>query len=192
MIMRWLVLAILFASIATSAPEARACDVGLWPNRLAGESDTAYRQRVEALEREREAQRPAREAEWLSYRQTEGLEHASMIFIARSTGSEPPQEQSARRGPPVLPQVHWPPASYYTPVAWLRGQQGKAPFRVQATPTSCGNLEGVGDANPGAPGALFIFFASGEPFTEVTLMDAIAIDKITDPTLVAFVARSRR
>jgi hypothetical protein len=190
MIMRWLALAIMFASIATSAPEARACEVGLLPPRLAGENDAAYRQRIAALEREREAQRPAREAEWLRYRQTEGLEHASMIFIAR--GTEPPQEHSARRSPPVLTRVEWPPSSYYTPVAWLRGRQVSAPFLVRTSATSCGTLVGVGDANPGDPGAQFVFFASGEPFTGLTLMDAIAIDKVTDPTLVAFVARSRR
>ena len=52
--------------------------------------------------------------------------------------------------------------------------------------------DAYGDANPGEPGAEFIFFATGAPFTDETLIDAIAINRITDPTLAAFVERSRR
>jgi len=186
--MRWSVLAVLGVSVAAFAPEARACML-IPPQPLAGESAAAYRQRLEALEREEEAQRPAREAEWLRQRQADGLEHASIIFIARNT--EPPQARSARRGPPVLRPYDWS-TSYFTPVAWLRGRQASAPFVVHAGTNSCGGLDGVGDVTLNETGAEFIFFASGEPFTELTLIDAIAVDKITDPALVAFVARSRR
>jgi hypothetical protein len=192
--MRWRVLAILGVSIAASVPEARACSPVPLDPPLPGESSDAYRVRVEALQREREAQRPALEAEWLRDRQAQGLEHAPIIFIARKTPWTPPPRRSTRRVPPPPPPVYSLDysVSYYTPVAWLRGRPTSARFSVQATRNSCGGMTGVGDETLSEPGTEFIFFATGVPFTELTLIDAIAVDRVTDPTLVAFIARSRR
>lgn len=188
------VLAVLGVCIAASAPEVRACSLVPPEPPLAGEGNEAYQRRIEALGREREAHRPAMEAEWLRHRQAEGLERASMIFIARNTPWASPPVRSNRRRVPIPPPVYSPyfSFSYFTPVAWLRGRQSRAPFRLEATMNSCGGLSGIGDATDSIPGAQLIFFATGEPFTSLTLIDAIAIDKITDPTLLAFVARSRR
>jgi hypothetical protein len=190
--MRWCVRAILAVSIAASASEAHACSPIPPEPPLAGESTEAYRDRVEALERVREAQRPAREAEWLRQRQADNLEQASMIFIARNTPGMPLRRRSTRLGRPIPLQSTDYLSTYYTPVAWLRGPQTRARFRLQAGITTCGGLSGIGDTTLSEPGAEFIFFAIGVPFTELTLIDAIAIDRVTDPTLLAFVAQSRQ
>jgi hypothetical protein len=189
--MSWRAFLIVSAVVGGFPPEASACSPIPMEPPLAGESNEAYRQRVEALEREREAMRPQREAEWLRDRQAEGLAQASVIFIARRT--LPPQPR-ARGGRPIPPPV-FDPYSYsqfYRPVAWLRGPRTSTRFRVHIGTNSCGGVSSIGDISLGEPGEGFVFFARGGRLSEDTLIDAIAVGRITDPALIAFVAQFRR
>lgn len=186
--MSWRGLLIVSVMVAGFAAEASACSPPMVEPPLAGESEEAYRQRVEALEREREAQRPQHEAELLRHRQAVGLEQATVIFIARST--MPPQRR-ARAGRPIPPPVFDPFVRYYRPVAWLRGPQTNARFRVHVSMNSCGGLSSVGDISLGEPDEL-VFFARAGRLSEETLIDAIAADRVTDPALISFVAQTRR
>ena len=90
--MMWRGFPIMFLFAVAAAPNARACVPAPPEPMLAGESSEAYRQRVEALEAERRAR-------WLRERQAEGLERATMIFIAREVPWSPPTTRhSSGRG----------------------------------------------------------------------------------------------
>ena len=170
------------------AAEARACSIWVEP-RLPGESRGAYRQRVAALAREAEALRPQREAQALRHRQAVALEQAAAIFIARSTYLPRP---TAPDGRPMPREAIDPFIRHFRPVAWLRGPRADALFPVQVGMTSCGGFTSIGDVRLGGQDEEFVFFARGGPLSMNTLIDAIAVDRVTDPALIAFVAQFRR
>lgn len=172
---------------------AQACSPVPMPPPLRDESPNAYKARVEALQR-RQA------AEWIRARQDRALKEADAIFIARDTVWTPPYRPApVRRGrsgeplpPPPVPlvEVEYPAPSYYKPVDWLTGARSTALVRIARSNTTCGPMS-IGDTSLSQPGNLYVFFARKGPLSEKNLIDAIAIDRISDPTLMTFVARYR-
>ncbi|MCW4463249.1 hypothetical protein OK349_16165 [Sphingomonas sp. BT-65] len=171
-----------------------ACSIAPPPPPLVGESPEAYKVRVAELDR--------RQTEtWLRTRQTTALQHAALIFVARDTAwtppYRPPPTRRVRAGQPIpppvpLPKVRYayPAPSYFKPIGWFRGPRPQALFRVNRSMTTCGAMS-IGDTTHSAPGNLYVFFARKGPLSEKTLIDAIAVDSIDDPALVAFVAKYR-
>lgn len=178
---------------ALIASPASACSIAPPPPPLPGESPEAYKARTAELRRKQDE-------EWMRKRQAEALQRADLIFIGRDTAWMPPYRPSpVRRGragqplPPVpVPPlvIEFPAPSYFKPVDWFRGPRSQILFRVNRSNTSCGWM-GIGDTTYSQPGKLYIFFARKGPLSEKTLIDAIALDKIDDPALIAFVARHR-
>lgn len=181
-------------SVATLfASPARACSPVPVPPPLPGESPEAYKARIAEQERKQAA-------DWMRARQTRALQQADLIFIARDTAWMPPyRPPPVRRGragqplppkpiPPVL--IEYPAPSYFKPIGWFRGAQSPTLFRVNRSLTSCGPMS-IGDTTNSSEGNLYLFFARNGPLSEKTLIDAIAIDRIDDPALVAFVAKHR-
>lgn len=156
-----------------------ACTIAPPPPPLAGETDAAYRARTAALRREQEAS-------WLKERQADGLRQAARIFIAREVDWVPPSRAKYRKGRAILPPlapVPFPPPSYFKPVAWLRGTATRRTFKVNREMTSCGPMS-IGDTTPGTIGKSYVFFAHKGQLSEKTLIDAIAMDRISDLVLV--------
>lgn len=179
---------------ALFASPALACSPVPVPPPLPGESPEAYKARIAEQERKQAA-------DWMRARQTNALQHADRIFIGRDTAWVPPYRQPpvrrTRSGQPIPPPVPVPPVvieypapSYFKPVGWFRGTQSRTLFRVNRSLTSCGPMS-IGDTTNSEPGNLYVFFARKGPLSEKTLIDAIAVDKIGDPALLAFVARYR-
>ena len=180
-------LACVLLATAAVATNAHACTPQEPLPRLAGESDDAYKTRTDAVWR-------GLQATWLKQRQSDDLQRATVIFIARDTAWAPPQKPRYRNGrllPPVVPAFRYPPPSYYKPIDWFRGPKSTDLFKLDRGMTSCGGAVSVGDASFSEPRTLFVFFASKWPATEDTLIDAIALDRINDPALMDFVARYR-
>lgn len=186
-------LAAVLGAAALAASPAWACTIQPPPAALPGESPDAYKARVRELYR-KEA------ADLARMRQTDALRNADLIFIARDTAWAPryrsPPVRRGRAGQPLPPVplrpvvVKYPAPSYFTPIDWLRGARTDTLFRVERFDTSCGP-QGFGDTMPSQPGDLYLFFARRGPLSEKTLIDAIALDKIDNPALTAFVARHR-
>lgn len=173
----------LCAALIAFSP-ARACLPPLLESRLADESDADYAARTEALRHEREAAR-------LKERQTMALSISEAIFIARDTDWAPIRRQPLRNGrPPPMATISYAP-SYFKPVAWFRGPRTTALFQLRVTMTDCG-LMGTGDTASSQPGDLYVFFAHKGPLSRKALIDAIAVDRISDPALMEFVAKYRR
>lgn len=185
--------AIALGVAAFIALPTQACVITM-PPPLPGESPQAYQTRV-AEERRQEAER------WAKARQADALREADRIFIGRYTFWSPPYRPApvrrARPGqpPPLVPlpappRIKFPLSSYYEPIDWFRGAPSTALFRVRGENTSCGPTS-IGDTAGGSEGALYLFFARKGPLSEKTLIDAIALDKIDDPVLLAFVEKHR-
>lgn len=169
--------AVALSVAALASPQAWACATVPTPPRLSGESTGAYAARIGELDYKREL-------ESARMRQAEGLRGADLIFIARDTAARNRISTTYRpTGARAAP-------AYYKPIDWFRGQRSTASFRVQRSMTLCGILS-FGDTSPSEPGNLYLFFARKGPLSEKTLIDAIALDKIDDPALTAFVARYR-
>lgn len=169
------------------APDAQACMPMPPEPRLEGESDAAYKTRTDTLLRERQAA-------WFKERQTDDLQRAAIIFVARDTDWWPtpkPRYRNGRPLPPVVPMLHYPAPSYFKPIDWFRGPKSTGLFKLTPDNTSCGPM-GVGDTTWSQTGNLFVFFAKKWPATGDTLIDAIAVDKIDDPVLLPFVAKYRK
>ena len=103
-----------------------------------------------------------------------------------------PRARPGRPPPPVpLPRlIPYPAPTYFKPIDWFRGAKTTALFKVSRSNTSCGPMS-LGDTTFSQAGSLYVFFARNGPLTERTLIDAIAVDKITDPVLIDFVAGYR-
>jgi len=205
---RGIALTATLSAVAFVAPSAWACTIPLPPPQLPGESEKAYEARLVELSRKEDRERT-------QARQVEALWQAGLIFIARDTIWTPPHLPAPVHRPLARPvkrlvgravarplgrTIPPPPAPrgridtsaplYFNPVAWFRGQPSQAPFHVERIKTMCG-LIGVGDTVHSQPGNLYVFFARKGPLSEKTLIDAIAVDKIDDPALAAFVAKHR-
>ncbi|WP_447728588.1 hypothetical protein [Sphingomonas koreensis] len=193
--MRRIALAAALGAAAFITSSSWACSMAPAEPLLPGESPDAYQARV--------AEKHRHEAEkWARERQTDALRRADRIFIGRDTDWTPPYRsppmRRARPGqpPPLVPVpvppvlIEFPAPSYYKPVDWFRGARSTALFRVRGSNTSCGPMS-VGDTTNSSEGDLYVFFARSGPLSEKTLIDAIALDKIDDPALLAFVARHR-
>jgi len=151
-----------------------------------GETQQAYRARIDAEQREQQAR-------WFRERQAGNLERADVIFIARDTPWSPPyrpQWRSGRLLPPKLIPFSYPMPTYFKPIAWFRGGKATGLFKVTGGNTSCGPYS-LGDTTFSQTGQLFVFFAHKGPLNDKTLIDAIAVDKINDPALMDFVAPYR-
>lgn len=155
------------------AEAAHACHPPLPPDRLPDETDLAYNRRIVA-------QRIDDEARWLRDRQARGLEQAAMIFVARKTNWSPPL-------PPEIDYVPF--YDYYLPVAWLRGPRVNAHFPVRLHFDNCVSRS-IGDTSRSELGDQFVFFVRDGLLSEETIIDAIAANRVTNPTLVALVAQS--
>lgn len=177
------------------ADPASACVLAPPQPRLAGESDFSYQARVEKMSREIDEQRSIQ-------RQQSALK-APILFIAREASTEFFQQETAKwaaaqpkpkRGdppvPPVPPPPQFPIASYFQPVTWIKGTGSPAIFRIETRLTTCGPWS-LGDTGAASDGDLLVFFAQEGPISEKTLIDAITIDKLTEPELVELVARHR-
>lgn len=186
-------LAAVLGAAAFAAYPASACSIALPPPALPGESPEAYKARIAEQERERIAAR-------MRTRQANLLNHADLIFIGRDTAwaprYRPPSARRDRAGRPLPPRpvrpvvIEIPAPSHYKPVAWFRGPQSQASFKVSRSQTTCGAMS-IGDTTNSTEGDLYLFFARKGPLSEKTLIDAIALDKIDDPALIAFVAKYR-
>ncbi len=180
-------IACLTATMLATA-SARACVPMPMPPMLPGESQDAYKVRIDALFRQQaEDQQRARQADAVS--------EADLIFVGRTTDWYPPiripRARPGRPLPPVpLPRFEFPMPSYFKPVAWFRGAPSTDLFALRGENTSCGPM-GFGDTMPATKGDLFVFFAHKGPLTQSTMIDAIAVDAITDPMLLDFVAPYR-
>ena len=173
-------------AVAAMASPARACMPPLLDPMLPGETQDAYRARTDILQRERAAK-------WLKERQTDDLQRADAVFVARDTWWSPPPRPRLRGGRPLPPKIMvipYPAPSYFKPVDWFRGPRTRALFRVTTSNTSCGPMS-IGDTTFSQEGKLFVFFARKGPLSEKTLIDAIAIDRIDDPVLMEFIAPHR-
>lgn len=186
-------LAAVLGAAAFAASPASACSIALPPPALPGESPEAYKARIAEQERKQT------EA-WMRTRQANLLNHADLIFIGRDTPWAPRYRPSPSRQdragrplpprpvPPILIEI--PAPSHYRPVAWFRGPPSQALFKVSRSQTTCGAMS-IGDTTNSTEGDLYLFSARKGPLSEKTLIDAIALDKIDDPALIAFVARYR-
>jgi hypothetical protein len=193
MMMFWrAIVAGLLLAMTVLAPAARACSPMPAEPSLDGESDAAYRARTAALLQQRQAQ-------WLKERQSDDLQRAKVIFIARDTDWSPSQKPRYRNGrllPPVLipvppvPKINFPAPSYFKPIDWFLGPRSTRLFKVGRDNTSCGPMS-LGDTTSSKTGDLFVFFAKSWPATGDSLIDAIELDRINDPALENFVARYR-
>jgi hypothetical protein len=190
----------LFAGLAGSimlADPASACVPLLPEPRLEGESDLAYQTRVEKMKREWDEQRAVR-------RQQNAL-NAPTLFIARAASAtvyrqeaekwsaeqaklRKPGEPPAPPIPPPPPQVPGP--LYFQPITWIKGTGSPAMLRIEAHVTMCDSWW-LGDTSSAKEGEDLLFSAREGPISENTLIDAIAIDKITEPELVELVAKHR-
>ena len=166
------ILALIF-STAYSTSSANACSPPPVDPPLQGESVETYKARLEAEDK-------AKLAHFLADRQTVNLKRADSIFIARETARAPRRPAEARNPYPI----------YFKPVKWFRGTSTGALFRVTLGITTCGPW-GVGDASSSRLGQHLLFFGRKGLLTEKVLIDAIAVDKINDPALTAFVTRYR-
>lgn len=178
------------------ADPASACVLAPPEPRLAGESDLAYRTRIEKMSHEIEGRRSIQ-------RQQSALK-APTLFIAREASTEFHKQEAAKwaaaqpkpkRGDPPPPPVPLPPPQfpiprYFQPVTWIHGAGSPAIFRIETHLTSCGPWS-LGDTSAAGEGELLLFFAREGPVSENTLIDAIAIDMITEPELVKLVAAYR-
>ena len=188
MIRRLLSFLCLMGVVSMPTP-ASACSIRFEPP-LEGESDEAYRVRIEQLEKVQAEQ-------YAKQRQTDALENAKLIFIARKTEWTPPPPKARKKlrpgeppRPIALPNFEFPMPSYFKPIAWFRGGEITDLFQIRAYNTSCGVI-GFGDTTASLPGETFLFFARKSPLSQDTLIDAIAMDKIDNPALVEFVDRHR-
>lgn len=165
---------------------ANACTIRLPEPPLAGESDGAYRARIEALEREQQTR-------WLKERQENGLQRADWVFVGRQILWSPTFKPRYRNGMPVpvpLPKFEYPAPRYFKPLTWLKGPEYSKIFKVSTGNTSCGPMA-LGDTTSSKEGDLFVFFARKGRISDDTLIDAIAVDKINDPALMDLVAPYR-
>lgn len=172
--------------LALASP-AQACSPIPMEPPLPGESDIAYRARIEVVRRDREAA-------WLKQRQANALQRADAIFIGRDTNWSPPYRQHYRNGRPLPPKpvsIYDQAPSYFKPVAWLRGGPSAALFKVSRGYTTCGPMS-IGDTTSSQTGSLYVFFARNGALSEDKLIDAIAVDSINDPALSGFVAKYRK
>lgn len=179
------ILALIF-STAYSTSSANACSPPPVDPPLQGESVETYKARLEAEDK-------AKLAHFLADRQTVNLKRADSIFIARETARAPRRPAEARNGrslPPRSVPTEYPYPIYFKPVKWFRGTSTGALFRVTLGITTCGPW-GVGDASSSRLGQHLLFFGRKGLLTEKVLIDAIAVDKINDPALTAFVTRYR-
>ena len=183
--MPWRVsLAICLSVMAYAISPADACMPMPAEPRLPNESDEAYKLRAEAVGRERIAAQ-------LRDRQAYALQQADTIFIARDTPWSPrPRMRRGRLTPIPLPRFPYSLPTYFKPIDWFRGSQSKALLRVSSANTTCGSMS-IGDTTFSQAGSLYVFFAHKGPLSEKMLIDAIAVDRIDDPALMAFVAKYR-
>lgn len=188
----------LLTSLAGSillADPAPACVTPPREPQMEGESFSAYEARVEKMEREQDEQRVAS-------RQQRAL-NAPTLFIARAaTGGFLEQEAAKRQAdqpsgsaqPSEQPVIIPPPPlavegrRYFRPIAWLRGTGSQDLVQIETRQTTCGYMS-LGDTLFPNDGVQYVFAAKEGPISENTLIDAIAIDKITEPELVELVAR---
>ncbi len=153
---------------------------------LPGESPEAYAARVKELMAQREAQ-------WDLEQQAYDLERADLIFIARKT-QLPPSVQPVSGQSEIIVQglrnsnlqrVH------FTPIDWFKGPVSRQTFLNRLWENDCGWTR-FGDVTADdAIGQRYVFFARSGRISQDTLIDAIAVDRITDPALLDFVARHR-
>ncbi|THD38026.1 MAG: hypothetical protein E7773_03385 [Sphingomonas sp.] len=189
--LRVTLIATTIAGLIVTAP-AHACMPWMGPPMLEGESQQAYAKRADEarLKQIADAQRK---------RQTDGLQQAATIFVGRFVYWFPPYRPTPPKpgqppAPPKpipIPDMTNPGPSYFKPIAWFRGTPTRALVRTRNSYTSCGPM-GFGDTTFATEGDLYLFFARKGPLIEKNLIDAIAIDKIDDPTLIEFVAKYRK
>lgn len=188
MIRTFALLAGLAGSIMLADPAA-ACVPDPRESQQQGESVAAYEARVQKMERER--------SEW----RQQGALRAPTLFIARAATGEFFAQEAAKRQagqpsgsePPVvippLPMAVTAPR-YFRPIAWLKGSGSPDLIPIETRQTTCGYMA-MGDTLFAQDGVEYVFAAREGPISEKTLLDAIAIDKITEPELVELVARHR-
>jgi len=173
------------------ANSALACVPDPRQSQQEGESVDAYQARIGKLERER--------SEW----RQRGALKAPTLFIARAATADFLDQEAAERrasepSPPAEPGeqpvvIPPPPLAvtgprYFRPITWLRGTGSQDLVRIETRQTSCGYMS-MGDTLFAKDGVDYVFAAREGPISENTLIDAIAIDRITEPELVALVAR---
>ena len=179
------------ASAIILAEPASACTPIPPEQRLEGESDLAYQARVEKIGHERDEQRALQ-------RQQSAL-IAPVLFIGREASAavyrleaekwSAEQANLRKPGEPPIPPppLHVPQPRYFEPIVWINGTGSQSIFRIEASVTMCGTWW-RGDTGSAGEGALLLFSARQGPISENTLIDALAIDKITEPELVELVA----
>ena len=187
--MGWRALSIIGVMAAMVAPQAYACSPVQLAEPLPGESGDDFYNRYTILAREREAT-------LLRERETHALAQATMIFVARTAQWPSPSRSRLRDRPveePFGPSGRQPPTytKHFTPIAWLRGPRPRLRFGVPIDLSSCG-YDGVGETAFAEPGDLLIFFATSSRLSRQSLIDAIPVEQVTDPALLAFVARLQR
>jgi len=178
----------LASSLIVASPTS-ACAPSRPPEpQLEGESLSAYQARIEKMEREYD-----------TWRQQRAL-NAPTIFIARKANTDfylreaerlaaaqsKPRADVQPPPPPSPPQFRV--IGYFQPIAWAKGAGEQAIFQLRTPFTNCGSGS-VGDTEFAQEGDQFVFLAQDGPISEKTIIDAIAIDKVTDPELVDLLAR---
>ncbi len=74
------------------------------------------------------------------------------------------------------------------PVSWLKGKGGKAPVEIAHTSyTSCG-ASPWWDALAGKSGERFVVFFTEGPIGQASVMDAMAVGRVTDTRIIAALA----
>lgn len=182
----------LLAGLASSiivANPASACTPPRPPEpQPEGESLSAYQARIEKMKHEYD--------EWRKQRAL----NAPIIFISRKANTaffqqeaeklEAAQSKPKKHGQPPPPPPQFRLIGYFQPIAWVKGTGAQAILLIKTPITGCG-YEPLGDTESAKEGEHLIFFAQDGPISENTLIDAIAIDKITEPELLELVARHR-
>ncbi|HEY0597131.1 hypothetical protein, partial [Sphingopyxis sp.] len=140
-------------------------------------------------------------AEQISMRRQQSALEAPILFIGRGANVEFHRQEAEKwaasqpRPKPGEPPVPPPPPEFpvplhFQPVAWIKGTGSSAIFRIETHMTTC-SYWSLGDTRSAGEGTGLLFSARESPISESTLIDAIAIDKITEPELVKLVAAHR-
>lgn len=169
------------------AAPAMACSlaVGLAPPDPP--ADLSPNERVQFLRdwEEAEARRQELQAEqWELGYQTAKWDKADGVLVARIETVQPYKLQTQWGYSLNLVRVEM------QPVGWLRGGGELAPFRLTATGIdSCGGYSPRWEGLGGKPGQKFVVYFRGAAPSQDTVLEAIALDRITEPRAVAALAR---
>lgn len=182
----------LFAGVVATiilADPAFACITPPPEPRLQGESDAAYQVRM--------AQKSHEASEQHNLQRQQNALRAPILFIARNVDAEVRAQEEAKwradelklrkRGdPPIPPPPKMVPQPlHFQPVTWIKGSGSSAIFQVAPQGSTCGLYAYIGDAQERER---LLFLAYEDPISGRGLIDAIALDKITDAELAKLIA----